>query len=133
MGCCCCVSASEAAPPPPAYVGTWLSEGLQWSDINAGYGVHRAKKGYRLIRVAQNAQTSPAPYVKMKVDASGYSNYARKEANGFCILVDMYARSWDQQQADFGCCAGKLQITYDQSEDVLVVDGVRLRRCDPSQ
>ncbi|CAL1137308.1 unnamed protein product [Cladocopium goreaui] len=133
MGCCCCVSASAAAPPPAStYVGCWVSEGLSLNDIATGYGVHRAKKGYGLIRVANSATGAgaPAPYVKMKIDGSGYVNYGRKEANGFCRVLDLYAGAWDEKQADFGCCGGQLQVTYDASADALLVDGVTLRRCE---
>lgn len=57
-----------------------VSEGLSLNDIATGYGVHRAKKGYGLIRVANSATGAgaPAPYVKMKIDGSGYVNYGRK-------------------------------------------------------
>jgi hypothetical protein len=62
-----------------------VSEGLSLNDIATGYGVHRAKKGYGLIRVANSATGAgaPAPYVKMKIDGSGYVNYGRK-VGGYC-------------------------------------------------
>lgn len=66
----------------------------------------------------------------MKIDGSGYVNYGRKEANGFCRVLDLYAGAWDEKQADFGCCGGQLQVTYDASADALLVDGVTLRRCE---
>mmetsp|Transcript_13788 Transcript_13788/g.25854 ORF Transcript_13788/g.25854 Transcript_13788/m.25854 type:complete len:134 (+) Transcript_13788:3-404(+) len=130
MGCCC-VSSSAASPPPQEeYVGSWVSEGLSLADIAAGYGVHRAKKGYGLIRVKVPDSGARAPYVKMTIDKSGYVNYARKESGGFCKVLDLYAGSWDEKQADFGCCGGTLQVSYDQMQDELVVEGVALRRCE---
>ena len=53
-----------------------------------------------------------------------------QEANGFCRVLDLYARAWDENRADFGFC-GQLQVSYDaENQDALLVDGVTLRRCE---
>eukprot|EP00729_Bicosta_minor_P025716 gene25716-12271_t len=113
--------------PPAEMVGVWLSDASL--DISAGYGVHRAKRGYFIVKVKNVSAGGGSggavkwPAVKITIKANGWTSYIKKEESGKCNVYDTWAKEWNGEGCVLGMGVGQLDLKHNEGSNTLMHGG----------